>query len=125
MSSFTQNNETLSNIKSSEIYKLLETEVNQLDSIENWNDRIIKMKEIREKIILEQQKLENITSDILKINSQNQSDSKKNKNQNQNQNQNLDNLIHSFEAAETLEEKIKIYNIINSHINNIETQLFT
>ena len=121
MSSFTQNNETLSNIKSSEIYKLLETEVNQLDSIENWNDRIIKMKEICEKIILEQQKLENITSDILKINSQNQSDSKKNKNQNQN----LDNLIHSFEAAETLEEKIKIYNIINSHINNIETQLFT
>ena len=119
MSSFAQNNETLSNIKSSEIYKLLETEVNQLDSIENWNDRIIKMKEIREKIILEQQKLENITSDILKINSQNQPDSKKNKNQN------LDNLIHSFEAAETLEEKIKIYNIINSHINNIETQLFT
>ena len=36
-----------------------------------------------------------------------------------------DNLIHSFEAAETLEAKIKIYNSINSHINNIETQLFT
>jgi hypothetical protein len=112
MSTFTQN------IKSSEIYKLLEIEVNQLDSIENWNDRIIKMKEIREKIILEQQKLENITSVILKINSQNDPVSKKYKNQN------LDNLINKFEAAESLEEKIKIYNIINSHINNIESQLF-
>ena len=36
MSSIIQNNETLS-----EIYKSLETEVNQIESIENWNDRII------------------------------------------------------------------------------------
>jgi hypothetical protein len=114
MSSIIQNNETLS-----EIYKSLETEVNQIESIENWNDRIIKMKDIRKKIILEQQKLETITSSILKINEQIQPVSKKNKNQN------LDNLINSFEVAETLEDKIKLYNNINSHINNIETQLFS
>ena len=114
MSSIIQNNETLS-----EIYKSLETEVNQIESIENWNDRIIKMKDIRKKIILEQEKLETITSSILKINEQIQPVSKKNKNQN------LDNLINSFEVAETLEDKIKLYNNINSHINNIETQLFS
>jgi hypothetical protein len=114
MSSIIQNNETLS-----EIYKSLETEVNQIESIENWNDRIIKMKDIRKKIILEQEKLETITSSILKINEQIQPVSKKNKTQN------LDNLINSFEVAETLEDKIKLYNNINSHINNIETQLFS
>jgi hypothetical protein len=113
MSSIIQNNETLS-----EIYKSLETEVNNLESIKNWNDRIIKMKDIRHKIILEQQKLETITTSMLKINEQIQPVSKKNKNQN------LDSLINSFEIAETLEEKIKLYNTINSHINNIETQLF-
>jgi len=114
MSSIIQTNETLS-----EIYKSLETEVNHLESIKNWDDRIIKMKDIREKIILEQQKLETITTSILKFNEQNQPISKKNKNQN------LDKLINSFEVAETLEDKIKIYNIINSHINNIETHLFS
>ena len=118
MSNIIQNNETTTDFTLSEIYKSLETEVNQIESIEDWNDRIIKMKDIREKIILEQQKLENITTSILKINQQVQPVSKKNKNQN------LDNLINRFKVAETVEEKIKIYNIINSHINNIETQLF-
>ena len=118
MSDIIQNNETTTDFTLSEIYKSLETEVNHIESIENWNDRIIKMKDIREKIILEQQKLENITTSILKINQQVQPISKKNKNQN------LDNLINKFKIAETVEEKIKIYNIINSHINNIETHLF-
>ena len=124
MSTFSQNNESLDKMVipkegSFNIYKSIEEEVNQLDLIENLNDRIIKMKEIREKIILEQQKLEDITSQVLKNNSQNQIEHKKSKKQD------LNNLINNFEVAETIEEKIKIYNMINSHISIIETQLFS
>ena len=107
-----------SNSCSSEIYNLLEKEVNQLESIENWNDRVIKMKEIREQILEEQQKLGELVSMVLKNDLPNQTETKKKKKQN------LDNLVVSFKDASTLEEKIKLFHTINSHINDIESQLF-
>ena len=35
----------------SDVFKDLSIEVDKLDSIENWNDKITKMKEIKEKIL--------------------------------------------------------------------------
>ena len=102
---------------SSEIYKQLEQEVNKLDKIESWSERVDKMKEIREKIVEEQEKLAQLVSMVLK-NEPSQIETKKKKKQN------LDNLVSSFKNAQTLEEKIKLYHIINSHINNIESELF-
>lgn len=113
------------NSSSSEIYNLLEKEVDQLESIENWNDRVIKMKGIREQILEQQQKLGDLISMVFKnelpkqkTELQNQTEVKKKKKQN------LDNLVVSFKEADTIEEKIKLYHLINSHINDIESQLF-
>ena len=102
---------------SSEKYVQLEAEVNELDSIENWTERVEKMKELREQIIQEQNQLAQLVSQVLKNESEPVEIKKKKK-------QDLDNLVSNFKNANTIEEKIKLYHIINSHITNIEKQIF-
>jgi len=101
----------------SDVVKELSVEVENLDSIENWNEKIIKMKEIKEKISLEKQKLSELVNVISK-NEFNESKKKKNK-------QDIDALVISFKNATTLEDKIKLYQLISSHINEIEKELFS
>ena len=101
----------------SETYAQLELEVNQLDSIENWTERVEKMKELREQIVQEQNQLAQLISQILKNDSSQVEVKKKKK-------QNLDDLVSNFKNANTVEEKIKLYHIINSHITDIEKQIF-
>lgn len=102
---------------SSETYSQLEAEVNNLESIENWTERVEKMKELREQIVKEQNQLAQMVSSILK-NDLSQVEIKKKKKQD------LDNLVSNFKNASTIEEKIKLYHIINSHITDIEKQFF-
>ncbi len=102
---------------SSQTYKQLEQEVSELETIDNWTTRVEKMKEIRCKINEEQTKLSQLTSQIIKNNLEQVEVKKKKK-------QNLDNLVSNFKNADTLEEKIKLYQIINSYIKNIQLQLF-
>lgn len=102
---------------SSEKYIQLETQVNQLESIENWTERVEKMKELRELIVDEQNQLAQLVSVVLK-NESGQVEVKKKKKQD------LDNLVSNFKNASTLEEKIKLYHIINMHITDIEKQIF-
>ncbi len=105
----------------SSIYNLLESEIQELDSIENWNDKIVKMKEIKEKITVEQQKLNEMINLLLKnepITKSDQDTKKKKK-------QDLETLVQKFKEAETIEEKIKLYNLISYHINEVESQLFS
>lgn len=104
----------------SEILKTLELEVQNIDSIESWNEKISKMKEIKEKILLEQQKLSELVNTIVKNESNTNNDSKKKKNK-----LDLDSLVMSFKDADNMEEKIKLYHLINSHINDVEKQLFS
>lgn len=108
------NNST--NQVSSETYIQLELKVNQLESIENWTERVEKMKELREQIVKEQNQLAQLVSQVLK-NDSSQVEGKKKK-------QDLDNLVSNFKNASTIEEKIKLYHIINSHITDIEKQIF-
>ncbi len=100
----------------SDVVKELSVEVENLDSIENWNEKIIKMKEIKEKISLEKQKLSELVNVISK-NEFNESKKKKNK-------QDIDALVISFKNATTLEDKIKLYQLISTHINEVEKELF-
>jgi len=93
-------------------------EVENLDSIDNWNEKIIKMKEIKEKISLEKQKLSELVNVISKNEFKEESKKKKNK-------QDLDTLLLSFKNATILEEKIKLYQLISSHINEVEKELFS
>ena len=102
---------------SSEKYIQLETQVNQLESIDNWTERVDKMKELRGLIVEEQNQLAQLVSIVLK-NESGQVEIKKKKKQD------LDNLVSNFKNASTLEEKIKLYHIINSHITDIEKQIF-
>ena len=98
----------------SDVFKKLSIEVENIDSIENWNDKILKMKEIKEEISLEKQKLSELVNIIVK----NEFKPKKNK-------PNLDSLLLSFKNATTIEEKIKLYQLISSHINDVEKELFS
>jgi len=102
---------------SSETYNQLETQVNQLESIDNWTERVEKMKELRGLIVEEQNQLAQLVSMVLKNESGHVEVKKKKK-------QDLDNLVSNFKNASTLEEKIKLYHIINSHITDIEKQIF-
>ena len=101
----------------SDVVKELSIEVEDLDSIENWNDKITKMKEIKEKVSLEKQKLSELVNAIVKNEFK---DNKKKKNK-----QDLDALVTSFKNATTLEDKIKLYQLISSNINEIEKELFS
>jgi len=107
----------------SEVFKTLEQDVQNLESIESWNEKISKMKEIKEKILLEQQKLSELVNMVIKNESKPENEVKKKKSKNDKLD--LDSLVSSFKNATTLEEKIKLYHHINTHINDVEKQLFS
>ncbi len=113
----------------SEVFKTLEQEVQNLESIESWNEKISKMKEIKEKILTEQQKLSELVNMVIKnetntnTNTKPENDGKKKKSKNDKQD--LDTLVATFKDATTLEDKIKLYHLINTHINDVEKQLFS
>jgi hypothetical protein len=76
------------------------------------------MKEIKEKISLEKQKLSELVNVISKNEFKDDNKKKKNK-------PDLDSLLLSFKNANTIEEKIKLYQLISSHINEVEKELFS
>jgi hypothetical protein len=89
----------------SEVFKTLEQEVQNLDSIESWNEKISKMKEIKEKIVFEQQKLSELVNMVIKNEIKPENEIKKKKSKNDKQD--LDSLVSSFKEANNLEEKMK------------------
>ena len=50
----------------SEVYKLLESEIQELETITSWNEKITKMKIIKERICDEKEKLISLTNSIVK-----------------------------------------------------------
>jgi hypothetical protein len=101
----------------SEVYKTLEKEVEQLELIENWSVRVNKMKEIKEKITLEQEKLNELVNMVSKNESQQETDKKKKKTD-------LETLVNNFKQSENLDDKIKYYHLIHTHVSEVEKQLF-
>jgi hypothetical protein len=96
----------------------IEKDCENLNNIENWSDRLIKIKEIKERINIETEKLNNF------IESLNSSDIKKPKKSKEFKNLSLDELLDLYNKSENIEEKIKLFNYIQYFIKEIELELF-
>lgn len=96
------------------LYKSIEKEILELDSISDWNDRINKMKDIKKKISSEQTKLVELSNSI--------SNDDVSSNYNKKTKSTLDELIISFKESSNLDEKIKLYAMIIHQIKNIEKE---
>lgn len=94
-----------------EITKLLV----DIEKSNTWNNKIILMKTIKEKINQEEIKLSLLLEtiddniDTKKINTKKI---------------NFDNLIESYNESDIITEKIKIYQTMNSYINKLKTELY-
>lgn len=95
----------------------LEKEIESLNEIDNWNDKVERIKEIKELIQNERLQLENTLEMIMK---DEMPSIKKKKSK-----LSIDELVDNFKVAETLDDKLKIYYLISHQINNIEKQLFS
>lgn len=93
----------------------LEKEIESLDDIKDWSNKIKKMKELKEKIMTQRNKL---NSFIETINSGEIKKMKKKKDVS------LDDLLKEFEKADDIEEKVKLFNQIQFIIKENESELF-
>jgi hypothetical protein len=93
----------------------IEKEINNLDNILDWSSKIKKMKEVKEQIITQRNKL-NYFIEII-----NSGDIKKNKKK---KDLSLDDLLKQFEETENIEEKVKLFNQIQYIIKENERELF-
>lgn len=111
-----------------ENYISLEREIEEIDRIDDWSKKVKAMKKIKDKIKFEQKKLVELTSafsreDVIKEELMYKTFGV-NVCKNENEKIELNKLVSSFEEAKLLEDKIKIFNIMNKEIKSIETQLF-
>lgn len=93
----------------------LEKEIESLDDIKEWAIKIKKMKELKEKITTQRNKL---NSFIELINSGEVKKTKKKKDLS------LDDLLKEFEKTEDIEEKVRLFNQIQLLIKENEMELF-
>jgi hypothetical protein len=91
----------------------LETEINNLSKIKNWNDKIDRIKTIKTKINEQQILLNNLIDNIMN----DMIEPKKKK-------QNIEQLFMEFNTMNNIEDKIKCYKLIVWSINKIERELF-
>jgi hypothetical protein len=91
----------------------LEKQINDVDSIKEWGSKLKKMKEIKEKIILEKNKLNSLL--------QNLSDVKKNKKK---KDLSLDECLDELETSNNIDEKVKLFSHIQYLIKESEAELF-
>ena len=98
----------------SELYKSIEKEIQELDSITDWNVRINKMKEIKKRISMEQNKLVELSNSI--------SNDDLNNNHNKKNKTSLNELITTFKESSNLEDKVKLYATIIQQIKSIEKE---
>jgi hypothetical protein len=98
----------------------LEKEIEGLDDIKEWTDKIIKMKELKEKITLQKSKINTL---LETINSGEVKKAKKTK-KDKDSKVNLDDLLKEFETCENVDDKVKLFNQIQMLIKESELELF-
>jgi len=98
----------------------LEKEIEGLDDIKEWSDKIIKMKELKEKITLQKSKINTL---LETINSGEVKKAKKTKKDKESK-VNLDDLLKEFETCENVDDKVKLFNQIQILIKESELELF-
>ena len=101
----------------SNIYNKIENDILNLDNINSWNDKINKIKDIKQNISDEQKKLNELINKVLQNNQDYQVNKKKK--------YDLDTLISEFNNSNDIQTKIELYHLISYTIDNIEKQLFS
>ena len=96
----------------------LENELTQIESINNWNDKYFKLKELKSKISEEQERIKDLIDKINNDEAIYEIKKKKLKGLD------LNELINNFNDSDNLEDKIKYYDMINYYIKDMESQLF-
>jgi len=94
----------------------LEKEIDSIDNIKEWNVKIKKIKELKEKITTEKDK---INAFIEMINSNEPMKISKKKKE-----ISLDQLVDDFSKSDTIENKVKTFCLIQSMIRETEHELF-
>jgi uncharacterized protein YpuA (DUF1002 family) len=94
----------------------LEKEIDSIDNIKEWNLKIKKIKELKDKITMEKDK---INSFIEMINSNEPKKTSKKK-----KDISLDQLVDDFSKSDNIESKVKTYCLIQSLIRETEHELF-
>ncbi len=102
----------------------LEKEIELLDNITDWNEKIKMMKNIKSKLTEEQDKLNMLFNDINSINDNNNINNNNN-NININNDDNLKLLIEKFEKETNIYSKVELYKNINFVVKKIEKELFS
>jgi hypothetical protein len=105
--------------------EMLENEINNIEEINSWSEKIIKMNEFKHTISSEINKLnelsELIVNDDISTILHNLNIKKKKKHNKLT----MDSLLELFNNTEKLEEKIYYYELISDQIKNIENRLFS
>lgn len=96
----------------------LEKEIDNLDDIKEWSQKIQKMKELQERINLQKIKINSLFESI------NSGEIKKVKKSKKDKDLNLDELLKEFETCENVDDKIKLFNQIQYLIKESELELF-
>ena len=94
-----------------------ENEMKEIENIDNWNDKANRMKELKTKIIEEQERINNFISMISKNEQTGEIKRKKKYND-------MDVLVELFKNSTTIEEKIKYYQYICNLVECIEREIF-
>jgi adenylate kinase family enzyme len=95
----------------------IEIEIQELDSMTSWNEKIEKTKRIREKIEKQKKKFEELANQIVKNEIPNVKKPKKGIT--------LDDMLREFKSAKNLDDKMKYYGWIVDYISKVEKELFT
>lgn len=93
----------------------IEVEIEKLDEIKDWSSKIKKMREIKETINYQKNKINNLIEMI------NSGDVKKLKKKSE---MSIEDALYKFETCESLEDRIKLFNIIQNMMRDIENELF-
>ena len=94
----------------------LEKEIDELDQIKEWSKKMQKMKDLKEKINLQKDKINILMESV------NSGEVKKIKRSKKDLS--LDDLLNEFEICENVDDKVKLFNQIQSLIKDSELELF-
>lgn len=95
----------------------IEKEIQDLDAMTSWSEKIEKTKRIRENIGKQKKKFEELANQIVKNEIPIVKKPKKLVA--------LDDMLREFESAKNLEDKMKYYGWILDYISKVEKELFT
>jgi hypothetical protein len=87
--------------------------VNEIEKTNNWNNKLELIKQVKQKIKEEDTKLSELEESLDEIKKVSLKKT------------NFDDLITEFEKTQDINEKIKIYQILNSYVCKVSNELFS